>query len=81
MIDLYAMSCVLSRASHAIETRGEESANRDIWLAKAFVRKARRRVAENYRRIEKNDDEVERQIARAFFDKNGYPAHCLFLDE
>jgi len=81
VIDLYAMSCVLSRASHAIETRGEESANRDIWLAKAFVRKARRRVAENYRRIEKNDDEVERQIARAFFDKNGYPAHCLFLDE
>lgn len=81
VIDLYAIACTLSRVTHAIETQGEAAAASDIWIAKAFVRKARRRIAENYRRMEKNDDELERNIATAFFDKSGFPHHCRFLNE
>lgn len=81
VMELYAMACTLSRATNAIAVHGEEGAAQDIAIAKALVRKSRRRIAENYRRMHKSDDDSERLIAKAFFDKGGYPAHSRFLDE
>ncbi len=76
-IDLYAIACVLSRASKERETKNEMLPSAQI--AKAFVRKARRRVAENIRRMAKNDDELEASIVNKIIQKGDFPASAVFL--
>ncbi|MBY0370781.1 acyl-CoA dehydrogenase family protein [bacterium] len=76
-IDLYALACTLSRASRALEEKGVEGAAIDRTIAKAFCRKSRRRMAENLRRMRKNDDSLEKQIARHVYEQ-GLPQHALF---
>lgn len=60
-IDLYAMACVLSRAARDLDGA---SATEAPPVVRAFFRKARRRVSENLRRMERNDDSLEEKIAR-----------------
>ncbi len=76
-IDLFAIACVLARASK------EKDEKKDIvpssQLARAFVRKARRRIAENIRRMSKNDDELEANIVKRLREKSEFPAQSLFL--
>jgi len=76
-IDLFALACTLSRASAAVEKKGESGAAQDLRLARAFCRKARRRMAENLRRLNKNDDELEKQIAKNLC-QTGLPRNGLF---
>lgn len=76
-IDLYAIACTLSRATAAITANGEAGAQTDIAIAKAFTRKARRRMAENLRRMKHNEDSLERHIAQNIYEE-GLPQHALF---
>ncbi len=76
-IDLYALACTISRASAALTERGERGASMDLNITRAFSRKARRRMADNLRRMRKNDDEYEKAIARAVCEE-GLPQHALF---
>jgi acyl-CoA dehydrogenase family protein 9 len=72
-IDLYAMAAVLSRTTRAIEKRGEEGARREIDLTTIFVAAAERRLEEQVRSFDKNDDELRKSVAsRAYLD-GGYP--------
>jgi acyl-CoA dehydrogenase family member 9 len=72
-IDLYAIASVLSRTTRAIEKRGEEGARREIDLTTIFVAAAERRLEEQVRSFDKNDDELRKSVAsRAYLD-GGYP--------
>ena len=72
-MDLYAIASVLSRTTRAIEKRGEEGARREIDLTTIFVAAAERRLEEQVRSFDKNDDELRKSVAsRAYLD-GGYP--------
>jgi acyl-CoA dehydrogenase family protein 9 len=72
-MDLYAIAAVLSRTTRAIEKRGEEGARREIDLTTIFVAAAERRLEEQVRSFDKNDDELRKSVAsRAYLD-GGYP--------
>jgi acyl-CoA dehydrogenase family member 9 len=72
-VDLYAIAAVLSRTTRAIEKRGEEGARREIDLTTIFVAAAERRLEEQVRSFDKNDDELRKSVAsRAYLD-GGYP--------
>ena len=76
-IDLYATACTLSRASRLIEEKGEAAVGWEISIARAFSRKARRRMAEAIRRMAKNDDGLETQIATGLYQR-GLKSDGLF---
>jgi acyl-CoA dehydrogenase family protein 9 len=72
-IELYAIAAVLSRTTRAIEKRGEEGARREIDLTTIFVAASERRLEEQVRSFDKNDDELRKSVAsRAYLD-GGYP--------
>jgi acyl-CoA dehydrogenase family protein 9 len=72
-IDLYAIAACLSRATRAIERRGEEGARREIDLTSIFVREAERRLAQTIAAVDKNDDELRKAVASKTYVDGGYP--------
>jgi len=77
-IDLFVGLCVLSRAT-SLATEGglsaepgEEGAQAMV-IAHAFARQARRRLAHNVRRIERNEDEEMDLLAGFIVDRGRYP--------
>ncbi len=76
-IDLYALVACLSRATKAIERRGEEGARREVELTTAFASGAEVRMADTVRAFDRNDDELRKAIAvRGYADAN-YPLDVL----
>jgi acyl-CoA dehydrogenase family member 9 len=71
-IDLFVGLCVLSRATTLAAHPGEEG-QRAMVIAHAFARQARRRLANNVRRIERNEDEEMDLLAGFILDKGRYP--------
>ena len=71
-IDLFVGSCVLSRVSRSISTRGKEAAQPEIEIARIFVQQAKRRMNQNIRRLESNEDAVTNSLARVVLDREGY---------
>jgi acyl-CoA dehydrogenase family member 9 len=77
-IDLFVGLCVLSRASFLGTEGGLGAANGDegrqaMSIAQVFARQARRRLANNVRRIERNEDEEMDLLAGFILDKGRYP--------
>jgi acyl-CoA dehydrogenase family protein 9 len=77
-IDLFVGLCVLSRASFLATEGGLGAANGDegrqaMSIAQVFARQARRRLANNVRRIERNEDEEMDLLAGFILDKGRYP--------
>src|SRR5580693_7254932 len=71
-IDLFVGLCVLSRATAlAAETGGE--GKQAMVIAHAFARQARRRLANNVRRMERNEDEELDLLAGVILDRGRYP--------
>jgi acyl-CoA dehydrogenase family member 9 len=71
-IDLFVGLCVLSRATALSAEKGEESAQAMV-IAHAFARQAKRRLAHNVRRIERNEDEEMDLLAGFIVDRGRYP--------
>jgi acyl-CoA dehydrogenase family member 9 len=71
-IDLFVGLCVLSRATTLAAQPGGEG-ERAVGIAHAFARQARRRLANNVRRIERNEDEEMDLLAGFILDKGRYP--------
>jgi acyl-CoA dehydrogenase family protein 9 len=71
-IDLFVGLCVLSRATALSAEQGEESAQAMV-IAHAFARQAKRRLAHNVRRIERNEDEEMDLLAGFIVDRGRYP--------
>ena len=72
-IDLYAIACVISRTSRAVEHRGEQGARRELELTTMFVSMAELRLAALVSSFEKNDDELRKAIADRAYVDGGYP--------
>ena len=73
VIDLYAMSCVLSRVTSAIQEKGAEKAETEINICKTFCNYAWRRIRRNSRMIDRNDDKIIKSIAATTIEKAVYP--------
>jgi acyl-CoA dehydrogenase family protein 9 len=74
-VDLFVGLCVLSRAaSLAGGSRGSDAAGMQaVGLAQVFARQARRRMAQNVRRIERNEDAEMDSLAGFILDQKRYP--------
>jgi acyl-CoA dehydrogenase family protein 9 len=71
-IDLFVGLCVLSRAASLAAKAGEEGVQA-IVIARMFAQQAKRRMANNLRRIERNEDEEMNHLAGFIIDKGSYP--------
>jgi alkylation response protein AidB-like acyl-CoA dehydrogenase len=71
-IDLFVGLCVLSRATTLAE-EGGDGGRQAVTIAHAFARQAKRRLANNVRRIERNEDEEMDRLAGFILDKGKYP--------
>lgn len=80
-IDLFACLCVLSRVSFAINTTSAQAAADEISIAKLFIHQAKRRMNQNLRRIDRNEDVVLVQLAdsmtKRILEKKSYPFDTL----
>jgi alkylation response protein AidB-like acyl-CoA dehydrogenase len=57
MIDLFALSCVISRVTSAIEEKGPEKSGKEKEILHVFAGQVKRRVKGNFGKIDDNDDE------------------------
>jgi alkylation response protein AidB-like acyl-CoA dehydrogenase len=71
-IDLFVGLCVLSRAVLLGKAAGEEGVQA-VGMARVFAQQAKRRMANNVRRIGRNEDEEMNRLARFILDKGSYP--------
>lgn len=72
-MDLYGLAATLSRTTRIIEERGESSARREIELTQAFASIATRRIAERLDQMERDEDELLKQIAATSYADRAYP--------
>lgn len=70
-MDLFAMIAGISRATTAIERRGEVEAARDHLLCRLFCERARRRIQALMKAMDDNDDEDLKGLADAAYAANG----------
>ncbi len=71
-IDLFVGLCVLSRAT-ALAAEPGDAGRQAVGMAQVFARQAKRRMANNVRRIERNEDEEMDQLAGFILDKGAIP--------
>jgi acyl-CoA dehydrogenase family member 9 len=71
-IDLFVGLCVLSRAAGLLK-QGGDGASESAAIAALFAQQAKRRMANNIRRIERNEDEKMSLLAGFILDKGRYP--------
>jgi acyl-CoA dehydrogenase family member 9 len=71
-IDLFVGLCVTSRAADLAQ-RSAKDAARAVGVAQVFAQQAKRRMANNLRRIERNEDEEMNQLAGFILDEGHYP--------
>ncbi|MBI2711867.1 MAG: acyl-CoA dehydrogenase family protein [Bdellovibrio sp.] len=72
-IDLYAVVCLLSRVSKAIEDKGAAECELELAIAESFMSRANRRIRGNFKAIDRNDDDAVKLIARKIFETGSYP--------
>ncbi len=76
-IDLYAVAACLSRATRAIERRGEDGARREIDLTSIFTTAAQKRLRANVLDFTRNDDELRKAVAGRSYADGAYPFDVL----
>ena len=72
MIDLFVMACTLSRVQASIDAMGVEKASKEIEILRVFTREARVRIKRNFRRIDNNEDELLKALAKDAFEVERY---------
>jgi acyl-CoA dehydrogenase family protein 9 len=63
MIDLFVLSCVLSRVNASVESLGVDGAAKEIEILNVFSGQARRRIKGNIGKIDENDDDLIKSLA------------------
>jgi acyl-CoA dehydrogenase family member 9 len=76
-IDFYAMSCVLSRVTRALEEKGADKCELELSIAEAFFMRSNRRVRGNFKAIDRNDDDAMKLIAAKVCELGIYPFDSL----
>ncbi|HJL17877.1 MAG TPA: acyl-CoA dehydrogenase family protein [Sandaracinaceae bacterium LLY-WYZ-13_1] len=72
-MDLYALAAVLSRTTRAIERKGEAGATREIHLTHAFAQLAQPRLTDRLSAMERDRDELLKEVASQTYEDAGYP--------
>jgi hypothetical protein len=68
MIDLFVLSCVMSRVDAAIRSKGEEGAKAERDILTTFAGQARRRIKTTMAEIDDNEDESIKALADNAFE-------------
>jgi hypothetical protein len=68
MIDLFVLSCVLSRVDASLRKLGPEGAARELDIAHTVAGQVRRRVKSNVADIDANEDEQIKTLADHAFE-------------
>lgn len=76
-IDLYAMTCVLSRVTRAIAEKGEAQCALELSIIESFFHRANRRIRGNFKGIDKNDDDSIHAICEKIYELGKYPFDSL----
>jgi alkylation response protein AidB-like acyl-CoA dehydrogenase len=71
-IDLFVGLCALSRAI-TLSRSGGDGGTQAVAIARVFAQQAKRRMANNVRRIARNEDEEMNSLAGFIMDKGSYP--------
>lgn len=71
-IDLFAGLCVLSRVTQMLEKGDPKKLVDEVRICKIFTQQAKRRMNQNLRRIEKNEDGDIRALADSIVERDGY---------
>ena len=72
MIDLFALACVISRVTAAIEEKGLDKAKKEMEILHVFSGQVRRRVKSNFSKIDENDDEQIISLADHALENEAY---------
>lgn len=70
--DIFVGLCVISRVTRYIKEKGAEQCTDELAMAKIFVRQAKRRINQNLRRVDKNEDDTAIALADSILEKDGY---------
>jgi acyl-CoA dehydrogenase family protein 9 len=76
-IDLYAMTCVLSRVTRAIEEQGLDKSTLELAIIESFFHRANRRIRGNFKGIDRNDDDQVHAISDKAYELGKYPFDSL----
>ena len=76
-IDFYAMVCILSRVTRALEEKGVSECEFELAIAEAFFSRANRRIRGNFKAIDSNDDDAMKLIASRVYELGAYPFDSL----
>ncbi len=72
VIDIYAQIATISRTTALFDQRGVEASGQERYIASTFCDRAAGRVAEQFDRVDDNDDTQTHAIARLAYNKGGY---------
>lgn len=70
--DIYAQIATISRTTALFEDQGVEMSGRERYIATSFCDRAATRVSHQYNRVDDNDDDQLRSIARLAYNRGGY---------
>lgn len=72
MIDLFALACVISRVTAAIEEKGPDKTQKEKEILHVFAGQVKRRVKGNFGKIDDNDDEQIINLANHALENEAY---------
>lgn len=76
-VDLFVSLSVISRVSALIGQKGEGGTAEERKICRVFLQQAKRRMNQNLRRIDKNEDELLKHLADYIVENEGYPWDTL----
>ena len=68
MIDLFVLSCVMSRVDAAVRSQGRRRRQAELDILTTFAGQARRRIKTTMAEIDDNDDESIKSLADHAFE-------------
>lgn len=71
--DLFVGLCLLSRVSSLIAERGVNHCQHEIAISRIFSLQAKRRMFQNLRRVDRNEDSLLEDLARFVIARDSYP--------
>ena len=75
--DIYAQIATISRTSALFDDQGIEASGQERYIATLFCDRAAGRVAEQFDRVDDNDDKQNHSIARLTYNRGGYTPRML----
>ncbi len=72
MIDMFVLAAIIGRVNARVLELGTAGAARELQILEVFAGQARRRIADNFARIDDNDDETIKALADHVVETEGF---------